>query len=148
MSGSIVVRPAATEEVLELRMAVLRPGFPVVAADYDAFPGTRHVAAIADDVVVGCATVFPSPYRDADDAWQLRGMAVAPDRQGEHIGAVVLEGAIELAQAAGAPLVWANARTTALGFYERLGFEPVGDVFTYGALDLPHKVIVRALQKG
>ncbi|HWC34479.1 MAG TPA: GNAT family N-acetyltransferase [Mycobacteriales bacterium] len=143
MSGldDLVVRAAAADEVRPLRMAVLRPDQPVVPAEYDERPDTRHVAALAGGAVVGCASVFPSPYDGEPRAWQLRGMAVAPGRQGTGIGARVLLGAIDVARASGAPLLWANARVTALGFYERLGFEVVGEEYLYGPAKLPHKII-------
>jgi GNAT superfamily N-acetyltransferase len=134
-------------EVLALRMAVLRPDQPVVEPEWHEVPGIHHFGAYDGDALVGCASVFPSPYERADGttsepgAWQLRGMAVAPDRQGEGIGAIVLSAAIEVARAAGAPLLWANARVTALRFYERLDFEVVGEVFDYGPANLPHKKI-------
>ena len=48
-------------------------------------------------------------------------------------------------RAAGAPLLWANARMTALGFYERLGFEVVGEEYLHGPLGLPHKIILLPL---
>ncbi|HEX3899590.1 MAG TPA: GNAT family N-acetyltransferase [Mycobacteriales bacterium] len=145
MIEQLSVREATAGEVLPLRMAVLRPSMPVELADYDAYAETRHVAAFADDVVLGCATVFPSPYEDIDAAWQLRGMAVAAGRQGQGIGALVLSGAIELVRVAGAPVLWANARTTALVFYERLGFTVIGEEYLHGALKLPHKLILLTL---
>jgi hypothetical protein len=42
-------------------------------------------------------------------------------------------------------MLWANARVSALGFYERLGFEIVGEEYVYGPLELPHKIIRLAL---
>jgi GNAT superfamily N-acetyltransferase len=141
MSAHVLVRIADADEVRPLRLAVLRPGYPVVASDYDERPDTRHVGAFADGTVVGCASVFPSRYEDEPKAWQLRGMAVAAGLQGTGIGAQVLLGAIDVVRDAGAPLLWANARVTALGFYERLGFEVVGEEYLHGPLELPHKTI-------
>jgi GNAT superfamily N-acetyltransferase len=146
--SELVVREASASEVLGLRMAVLRPQLPVEPGDYDGFALTRHVAAFDADEVVGCATVFPSPYADAPAAWQLRGMAVAAGRQGEGIGALVLEAAIDLVRAAGAPLLWAHARVTALAFYERLGFTIVGEEYLHGPLELPHRMILLRLDAG
>jgi GNAT superfamily N-acetyltransferase len=145
VSEEIVVREGDLSEVLPLRRAVLRPGFEVRASDYDASPGIRHVVAVDGDDVVGCATVYPSPYEGVPAAWQLRGMAVAPELQGSGVGARVLLGAIDIARDAGAPMLWANARVSALGFYERLGFEIVGEEYVYGPLELPHKIIRLAL---
>jgi predicted N-acetyltransferase YhbS len=75
-------------------------------------------------------------------------MAVAADRQGTGLGAQVLLGAIDLVRLCGASMIWANARVSALGFYQRLRFEVVGAEFTYGPMRLPHKVIVLPLQEG
>jgi GNAT superfamily N-acetyltransferase len=127
--------------VLPLRLAVLRPTEPVVEPDWHEVPGIHHFGAYDGDELVGCATVFPSAYDGEPDAWQLRGMAVVPDRQGQGIGAIVLAEAIETVRASGASLLWANARVTALAFYERLGFDVVGEVYDYGPARLPHKKI-------
>ncbi len=144
-NSEVVVRIADADEVRALRMAVLRPGFPVAASDYDERPDTRHIAAYAGGEVVGCASVFPSRYRDEPDAWQLRGMAVAAGRQGSGIGAKVLLGAIDVVRDAAAPLLWAHARVTALGFYERLGFAVVSEEYLHGPLELPHRTITLPL---
>jgi GNAT superfamily N-acetyltransferase len=140
-----VVRIADADEIRALRMAVLRPGYPVEPSAYDERPDSRHVAAYVDGAVVGCASVFPSPYLDEPLAWQLRGMAVSGKLQGAGIGAKVLLGAIDVARDYKAPLLWANARVTALGFYERLGFAVVGEEYLHGPLQLPHKIITLTL---
>jgi GNAT superfamily N-acetyltransferase len=72
-------------------------------------------------------------------------MAVAPGLQGSGIGAKVLLGAIDVVRDARAPLLWANARVTALGFYERLGFQVYGEEYIYGPSALPHKIILMEL---
>lgn len=140
-SLAVLVRIADADEIRALRVAVLRPGYPVEPSEYDALPDVRHVAAFTGSTVVGCASVFPSPYESVDAAWQLRGMAVAPGLQGSGVGASVLLGAIDVVRDAGAPLLWANARVSALGFYERLGFEVVGEEYVHGPMKLPHKLI-------
>jgi predicted N-acetyltransferase YhbS len=145
MTDGVTVREGELSEVLPLRRMVLRPGQEVRPSDYDSSPGIRHVVAVQGDEVVGCATIYPSAHDGEVGAWQLRGMAVAPDLQGKGIGAAVLRVAIDIARGAGAPLLWANARVTALGFYERLGFEVVGEEYVYGPLELPHKLVRLAL---
>jgi GNAT superfamily N-acetyltransferase len=148
---SLVVREATADEVRPLRLGVLRPHAPVVPAAYDLEPDTVHIGAFDGTTVVGCATVFPEPFvhddppTDDPKAWRLRGMAVAPDRQGQGIGRLVLEAATAAAAQRGAPLLWANGRVTAMSFYQRLGWEAVGEVFSYGPANLAHLVIVRRL---
>ncbi len=142
---TIEIRPADVEEILPLRKAVLRPMEPVVAAEYDGYPQVQHVGAFENGEVIGCATVFPSAYDGDAATWQLRGMAVEPQRQGTGIGGQVLAAAIDLARAAGASAVWANARTTALPFYASMGFEIVSEEFGYGPAELAHKRILLPL---
>jgi predicted N-acetyltransferase YhbS len=72
-------------------------------------------------------------------------MAVEPAYQGDGIGRRVLEAATEVVERAGAPLIWANGRMSAMEFYRRLGWEATGPVFDHGPDDLPHRVIVRRL---
>jgi GNAT superfamily N-acetyltransferase len=146
---TIEVRRADLDEILPLRKAVLRPSEPVVASDYDHFEQTQHIGAFDEGIAVGCATVFPSPYDSGDPAfagdhgaWQLRGMAVLPDRQGTGVGRQVLDAAIAVVQAAGATSLWANARITALPFYSAMGFAVVSEEFRYGPAELPHKRIL------
>jgi GNAT superfamily N-acetyltransferase len=142
---SVEVRRATDDEIRELRLTVLRPGAPLVPAAYDRDPETIHIGAFDNGVAIGCASVFPEAYAAEPKAWRLRGMAVDPAYQGRGIGRHVLDAAVTAAQEAGAPLLWANGRTSALGFYELLGWKPVGEEFTYGPANLPHYVIVREL---
>jgi GNAT superfamily N-acetyltransferase len=142
------VRRAAVEEIRPLRHAVLRAGYPIEASVYAEDVGAAvHVGAWDGGEVVGCATVFPQPWPGPDPAaepaaWRLRGMAVAGDRQGSGVGTQVLDEAVAAARAAGAPLVWANARTAALGFYLRHGWQVAGSEFVANDTGLPHFPIV------
>jgi predicted GNAT family N-acyltransferase len=43
--------------------------------------------------------------------------------------------------------VWARARDSAIGFYERAGFTVVGDVFVDDATGLDHHLVVLELQR-
>ena len=111
-----------------LRLRVLRPGRPADAARFavDDDPATASFAARSPNgEVVGTAVVYPEPcpwLPDRPHAWRLRGMATAPERRGEGIGARVLRAALDHVRVAGGRLVWCNARVPARRFYERAGF--------------------------
>jgi GNAT superfamily N-acetyltransferase len=142
---TIEVRVASADEIRELRLAVLRPNAERVPSAYDLMPETVHIGAFDGERVVGCASVFPDPYVDEPNAWRLRGMAVDPAYQGQGIGRLVLDAATAAAEQAGAPSIWANGRVSAMAFYQRLGWDAVGDVFDYGPASLPHLTIIRPL---
>lgn len=116
-----------------LRREVLRPHWTleqVLAAADDA----PHVAVYADGAVVACASIRPEPMPDdpRDGDWRLRGMASDPAVRGHGHGAVALAAALDYARERGGRRVWCNARTGAIGFYERHCFTVVGEEF-----DLP-----------
>ena len=147
---TICVRRATADETAALRQAVLRPGTPVKTSGYAFEPAAVTYGAWDGEVNVGCATVFPEPWRGPRPepeprAWRLRGMAVAPGYQGQGIGQRVLAEAVAVARQAGAPLIWANARTAALAFYQRQGWTVAGEEFLTEDTGLPHYPIVLRL---
>jgi len=144
---TVVIRRASVDEIMPLRHAVLRPGYPPEASQYAEDAVAVHVGAWDGATLVGCATVFADPWAGpppVPDAWRLRGMAVDPSRHGTGVGAQVLAAAVDAARRSGAPLMWANARSTALGFYRRYGWEVAGEEFEASDTGLPHYPIVLA----
>jgi len=143
---SLVVRRATAADTMPLRHDVLRPGHPAGASRYEQDGEAVHVGAWDGTVLVGCGSVFAEPWPGPPPepaAWRLRGMAVAADRRGQGVGRQVLAALVEAATAAGAPLLWANARTTALPFYLRDGWSVAGEEFVTADTGLPHFPIVR-----
>jgi len=145
---TLVVRRATVDEIMPLRHAVLRPGYPLEASHYAEDDVAVHISAWEDATLVGCATVFADPWLgppEVADAWRLRGMAVDPDLQRSGVGTQVLSEAVAAARDAGAPVIWANARTTALGFYLRHGWRVAGEEFLASDTGLPHHPILLEL---
>jgi GNAT superfamily N-acetyltransferase len=150
----VEVTRVSAADVLDVRRAVLRDGRTDVPADFPEDDGPRaiHVGARRPAAapprqtpLIGVATLFPSPRPDEPDAWQLRGMAVLPEHQGQGIGGALLAEGARLVKEAGGSQVWAHARNTALGFYERQGWKVVGDSYEYGVMRLPHHLVVLEL---
>ena len=139
--ADIYVRPGRGDEVIALRQAVLRPGLPREASIYnvDALPTTRHLVAVVDGDarIVGCATIFPEPFEGRADASRLRGMAVAPEVRGAGVGRKILLAIDEMMRAhTPVPLLWCNARVTAIGFYQRCGWTVVSGEFDVPGIGL------------
>lgn len=130
-------------------MAVLRNGTPSQDPRYadDDSPGSVNLGIFEGTELVACSTWMPKPWPldPEKPAMQLRGMAVAHRLQGSGVGATVLAAGIERARIAGCAYVWARARDNALYFYERRGFETVGDQFVDDATGLGHHLVVQTL---
>lgn len=144
------VGPATTDEILTLRMAVLRDGTPSRDPRYaeDDHDGTVHlVVRDADGTIVATSSWLPRPFPPdpGSAAIQLRGMAVDTSLQSRGIGAVLLAAGIDRARSLGATNVWARARDSALAFYERNGMTVVGDAFLDDATGMSHHLVVLRL---
>ncbi len=144
------VGTATTEEILALRMSVLRDGTPSRDPRYaeDDHETTVHlVARRVDGGIVATSSWLPRPFPPDPETpgFQLRGMAVEKTLQSRGVGALLLAAGIERARALGAINVWARARDSALVFYERNGMTIVGDAFTDDATGMSHHLVVLRL---
>lgn len=123
----VEVRAIAPDLSRPLRHEVLRPHQPprdIVYPGEDA-PSALTVGGFLGERLVGVATVHPDPERSG--AFRLRGMAVVADLRDRGIGSLLLVRCIEHVAATGALLLWCNARTPAVRFYERHGFAVVSE---------------------
>jgi GNAT superfamily N-acetyltransferase len=144
--ADLMVEELTAEDTHPLRLLVLRGDTPDKSVTFaeDDLPGTFHLGVRDDGMLVAISTWIPRPHH-GEPAIQLRGMAIAPDLQGRGIGALLLESGCERASAL-APLVWARARDTALGFYLLHGFVVAGDGFIDEHTAKPHHLITRRLR--
>ena len=130
-ASDISIRTVSVEEILDLRWTILRAGLPREAANFDGDdePTTHHFAAYIDGQVAACATFLRRPFKD-EPAWQLRGMAVRAQSQGQGLGVRLLEYAERFVlDQDHSTLLWCNARVPATRFYERRGWRIVSDRF-------------------
>ena len=155
----VVVRPAAIEELVDLRHAVLRQGLPREAAVFpgDESPMARHYGAFRGAEVLCCATLHASEW-EGERAWQLRGMATAPAARRQGLGRRLLARMEQdllsdaRASASSRPdeitpvLLWCNARVPAVDFYREMGWRVVSDVFEIPTAG-PHVRMVKRLEE-
>lgn len=134
------------EQTLPLRAAVLRPGQPpaacVFAGDEDA--DTRHFGAIdADGRILGVASLYrvAHPDIDGESQFQLRGMAIDAVCRGQGLGALLIAAPQDYARSCGAALIWANARSAAMSFYHRLGYQTVSEEFEMPGIGRHYRVV-------
>jgi predicted GNAT family N-acyltransferase len=72
------------------------------------------------------------------DEFQIYQMVVLPELQAKGLGAQLLEGLTAAAIEKGAVLVLLNARVMKIPFYQKFGFEPLGEVFSSSKTGVPH----------
>ncbi len=123
--ANVTILKIEAEDTLEIRHQVLWPDLPVescmVAGDDEAL----HFGAYLEDELVGVLSLFQSER----NAMRLRKFAVSSAHQGQGIGLTLLKHALAHVKENGITSVWCDARTEALGFYEKLGFQIDGEEF-------------------
>lgn len=143
MTSDLAVRKITAADTHPLRRRILRDG----ATDADVeWPGdedrtTIHLGVVVEGRVVAISTwlVAPDPIAPDRDSVQLRGMATEPTMTGRGLGRALLEAGTTHALASGHEQIWANARVSALGFYEAAGWTVTGPVFDTAVTGLPHR---------
>lgn len=96
------------------------------------------VAFDPDGVPLGTARLLPNAH--------LGRMAVLPRARGQGIGTIILRSLVAVARNRGMLELRLHAQASAVGFYERQGFRPVGA--EYEEVGIMHRTMVRSLQSG
>lgn len=126
---------------LELRHEVLRAplGLKLTAEELDGEHGQLHFGVVEGTDLI--ATLVARPC--SPTLVQLRQMAVRPDRQGHGAGRYLMEHCEANLRSRGFQEITLHARLTAVPFYEKFGYETVGDIFE--EITLGHQKMVKQL---
>jgi GNAT superfamily N-acetyltransferase len=140
----------AAQALHELRRRVLRNDNPesLVADSRDSDVTSLHFGGYHDRRLVVSASFYSStdPFLSEFVTYQLRYMATDIPVQGQGFGAKVLAFAEGELRQRGIEQVWANARDTALGFYQAIGWSAVASSEHLSAeTQLPHTVIFKRI---
>lgn len=139
------IRRAALSEILPLREAVLIRGTdrsdPVFERD-DA-PTSRHYGVFDDaDRCLACLSLMREDLENRPGL-RLRGMAVDPTQRGRGWGGRLLAFALADADPEQRFVVWCNARETAVGFYEKMGWRTVGERFDIAGVGPHYRMVMQ-----
>ena len=126
---------------LDLRWRVLRKplGFAPEAVAFPFEAESLHLVALDAGRVVGCVLFHP----EGTETGRLFQMAVEPDRQGTGLGTTLVRALEAELVRRGFREVILHARDSAVGFYARLGYAPVGP--PYVEVGVPHQNMRRSL---
>ncbi len=144
-----MVRFIAPQETLELRSKVLRNNLPVTDCVFptDEVDGAFHLGCFVEGQLVSIASFFPNQYKGkSTPGYQLRGMATSTEQVGKGYGAKLIDFALSQLNATNATYLWCNARTSAIEFYKKKGFELVSSEFEIEGVG-PHYEMILIIKK-
>ncbi|MCB5190838.1 GNAT family N-acetyltransferase [Methylobacillus arboreus] len=129
------------DKSLRLREQVLRMplGLTLSAADLADEAQQWHFGLVEQGDLLAFLVVKPAQKPLA----KLRQMAVAPAMQGRGLGRVLVNATEQFLRQRGFDEVMLDARETAIGFYQALGYCVDGDVFQQ--VGIPHRCMRKSL---
>jgi ribosomal protein S18 acetylase RimI-like enzyme len=120
---------------LRLRDEILRQplGLSLQSEDLGEERTQQHFGIFGESgTLVACVVAIPLTSTDV----RIRQMAVAASHQSRGVGRQLMDELEANLQSRGFRRLVLNARTTAVGFYEKLGYTVVGDEFV--SVTVPH----------
>lgn len=125
------VRRISASDTYQIRHAVLAPHLPLEAIKFlndDDEDLSFHLGAFMDGKLVSVASFFYEKHPEFSDLhqYQLRGMATLPEFEKKGLSSELLNVAFPIIKQNFCTLVWCNARKSAVGFYEKVGFLKAG----------------------
>ncbi len=128
-------------QMVNLRTELLRKPLGLKFSDEELASEKNEilVAAFEEEKMLGCCMLV----KETEKHCRLRQMAVLNNLQGKGIGRALMIFAENIARDRGFKKLTMHARKTALGFYERLGYNVSGDEFA--ELSIPHFIMEKNL---
>ncbi|MEB3886548.1 GNAT family N-acetyltransferase [Lyngbya sp. CCY1209] len=96
-----------------------------------------HVLALKDDKPVGTGRI------DIEKNGKIGRLAVLKEYRGQKIGSQLMVALEQVARQNGLSSIWFNAQVAAIPFYQKLGYNVIGEEFMEA--DIPHKMMRKKL---
>lgn len=145
------IQKIASTETYPVRHIVLRAGKPIESCQFqgDELKTTNHFGYYINNQIIGVISLFEidNSLFIAQRPFQIRGMAVLPTFQKQGVGEALVKEAEKFCTTQKADLIWFNARSTAVGFYQKMGYEIVGSEFEIKEVG-PHFLMFKKLSMG
>ena len=129
------------QKMVDLRFQILRNplGLTFTQADLDKEKEDILIGFFEEEVLEGCCILTPANKTNVC----LRQMAVVDGLQGKGIGRVIMNFAENVARDRGYKVLHMHARKSAVGFYQKLGYQIVGEEFE--EVTIPHYEMQKTL---
>lgn len=146
----IEIRKISALETIAVRHPILRKGKPIESCHFegDDLTTTQHFGLYQNDKLEGVISLFEnnSPLFKEMHQSQIRGMAVLENNQGKGFGRQLVEHAEKTLKLQNIDLIWFNARENAVGFYQKTGYEIIGNSFDIPGVGI-HNVMWKKLRR-
>ena len=144
----LIVKQINADDTHDIRHRMLRQGYPIESCTFDNDENEQsfHLGAFEDGKLISVASFYfeKNSLFDEPNQYRLRGMATLEDHQRKGYSSELLKMAFPIIKQNFCSLLWCNARTPAVGFYQKVGFEKVGEEFDIANVG-PHFLMLKKL---
>ncbi|MEO6174156.1 MAG: GNAT family N-acetyltransferase [Flavobacterium circumlabens] len=128
-----IIQEIQSKETYIVRHPVLRKGKPLESCLFegDDLETTHHFGLFLDSELIGIISLYSkinTTFAQKNQA-QIRGMAVLEQHQKKGIGEALVKHCENYCLQKNTDLIWFNARTAAVGFYQKMNYKTVGEAF-------------------
>lgn len=129
----VKIKQLSFEETYPIRQIVLRPNRPLETCFFegDELETTLHFGGFVNNELVGIISLFKNNHLSfqEENQYQIRGMAVLEGFRKYGLGKKIVEYSEDYLKQKNISLIWFNARESAVGFYQKSGYQVLGDSF-------------------
>jgi len=118
------------QEALPIRHKVLWPDETVYFCKVDGDESAKHYGVYVNKQLVCVASIYSE-----NNIARLRKFATLAEFQGQGIGSTLIHHILNELKMANIDSFWCDARTTAVGFYQRIGLEKQGTEFNKSGIN-------------
>lgn len=143
------IKQIDAKDTYKVRQKILRPEGKLEDCH---FPGDNdelsfHLGAYKDEKLVSVASFYMDnhPMISAEYQFRLRGMATLEENRSHGMSSALLRTAFPLITKNHVNTLWCNARLSAVGFYEKVGFKTIGDQFDIEGIGA-HVLMIKELE--
>lgn len=128
-----IIKEIPSKETYIVRQPVLRKGKPIESCVFegDDLETTHHFGLFNDEYLIGIISLFKQTnaiFAEKNQA-QIRGMAILENNQKKGYGEALVRHCENYCKDQNTDLIWFNARTAAVGFYEKMDYQILGEPF-------------------
>jgi ribosomal protein S18 acetylase RimI-like enzyme len=129
------------QQMVHLRNEILRKplGLTFTQEELEKEKEEILIGAFEEEKMLGCCMLI----KESPAVVRLRQMAVLNNLQGKGIGRALMQFAENIARDRGFRKITMHARKSAIGFYEKLGYQVSGDEFH--EVTIPHHIMEKPL---
>lgn len=145
----MTIKQISVAETIPIRHAVLRKNKPIETCYFtgDYLESTFHLGVFLDNNLAGICTLVNNEKVIGQKlyAYQLRGMAILDQFQGNKLGKSLMEFLPEFLKTNKILNIWCNARVSAVDFYQKFGFKAYGESFEIPYVG-PHQLMLKSYE--